>query len=289
MVKNVLLTGTGGFVGSALQLHFQGKYNILAPRSSQLNLTDFEEVRKYFSQNEIDFVVHCANKGGARGVLDDRSVVEDNLKMFHNLKNCLGKKRMITFGSGAQYEKARPLKKVSEKSLGELIPQDPYGYSKYLQAQEVLKTDNVLCLNIFGSYGKGEKNNRFPSDAITKNIQSEPIVINQNVVFDYLYIEDLCKIVEYFVENKPKERIINITPTQSISLLEIAQIVNEISDFESEIVIKNSELNNEYTGDNSILLKEIEGFEFTSYKEGLKVLFEYLKGVKSFTASQTKI
>ena len=74
-----------------------------------------------------------------------------------------------------------------------------------------------------------------------------------------------------------KDNIINVTPTQSISLYEIASIVNEISDFKSNIQIKNKILNDEYTGNNSLLLKYIPSFNFTTYKNGLKKLFSYIK------------
>ncbi|MEI8377518.1 MAG: NAD(P)-dependent oxidoreductase [bacterium] len=283
MTKNILITGTGGFVGKNLKEWLGEKYNLFTPRSFELELTNFETVQKYFQIYDIDFVIHCANKGGARGVSDDRSVVEDNLKMFHNLQKCLQGKRMIFFGSGAQYDRFRPLIKIKEENLGEFIPQDPYGYSKFLIAKEIEKSDNILCLNIFGSYGKWEKENRFPSDAISKNLQKEPIVINKNVVFDYLYIDDLCRIVEYFVEHQPSEKNINITPTQSIDLLKISNIVNEISDFKSKIILKNEGLNNEYTGDNSRFLQEMGNFKFKTYEEGIKDLFEILQRKRELT------
>ena len=72
------------------------------------------------------------------------------------------------------------------------------------------------------------------------------------------------------------ENIINVTPTDSISLLEISKIVNEISDFKSEITIKADALGNEYTGDNTRLLKEIPNFKFTDMKSGLNALYNYL-------------
>ncbi|UKI40808.1 MAG: hypothetical protein L6V95_11895 [Candidatus Melainabacteria bacterium] len=47
------------------------------------------------------------------------------------------------------------------------------------------------------------------------------------------------KIVEHFIMfGWDKQNIINITPTKSISLLEIANIINKISDYKSDIIIK---------------------------------------------------
>lgn len=277
MIKNIFITGSGGFIGKNLKAHLKNEYTVFCPRSFELDLLDEVALKEYFQKNKIDFVIHCANRGGIRGVIDDKTVINDNLKMFNNLVNCLGKRNMIFFGSGAQYDKCRNLNKIKEKHLGEVIPQDPYGHSKYLIAKQIAKLDNVLCLNIFGCYGKFEKETRFPSYAINQNLKKEPITINQNVVFDYLYIDDLCKITEYFIKNKPSEKIINVTPQKSIDILGIATLVNQISDFKSQIIVKNSKLNNEYTGCNLLLLKEIKDLTFTSYENGLISLFEHLK------------
>lgn len=40
-------------------------------------------------------------------------------------------------------------------------------------------------------------------------------------------------------------------------------------------------MNNEYTGDNSILLKNFKSMQFTSMKDGLKKLFEYKNNKKN--------
>ena len=84
-------------------------------------------------------------------------------------------------------------------------------------------------------------------------------LFNQYVILDYLYIDDLTKIVEYFLFNIPQNNIINVTPNDSISLLDIANIINTIGNNKVPIYIKNDILGNEYTGDNTRLLKEIEG------------------------------
>ncbi len=276
-MKTILLTGSGGFIGKNLKNYLQDKYVLLTPRSFELDLTHESTVQKYFEQNKIDFIIHCGSTGGARGINDKDTTIENNLAMVENLISAKNPQvRMILFASGAMYDKSRPLKKINEDEIGKVVPSDLYGKSKMLIAQKIAKRDDVLCFNIFGCYGYGEKENRFPSYAISQNIKKEPIEINQNVVFDYLFVEDMQKIVAYFIENKPTQNIINITPTKSISLLEIAQIVNANSDFKSEIIIKNPIMNNEYTGDNKKLLDEYKDFTFTEYETGLKKLKDFI-------------
>ena len=272
----ILLTGSGGFIGKNLKSYLQGKYDLLVPRSYQLNLTNSAMVGDYFVQNDIDFVIHCATVGGARGIQDKDTTVEDNLAMVDNiLQNKKPETRVILFGSGAMYDKSRELHKVKESQIGEVVPSDLYGKSKLLISEKIKNRKDVLMLNIFACYGYGEKESRFPSYAINQVLRRQNIVINQNVIFDYLFVEDMVKIVEYFMKNVPNENIINITPTKSISLLKIANIVNNFANNKVEITIKNPVLNNEYTGDNSLLLKNYPTLTFTSIEDGLKKLYRY--------------
>ena len=273
---NILLTGSGGFIGKNLKKHLANRYNLFCPRSYELNLCDETAVQSYFANNDIEFIIHCGSIGGARGIEDEKHTIEANLAMVENLLKYKKQDiKVILFGSGAMYGKTRNLHKVKESEIGEFIPQDLYGQSKVKISEIARKRNDVLCLNIFACYGYGEKENRFPSYAINQNLAHKPIEINQNVVFDYLFVEDMAKIIEYFIQNDWQDSVINITPTESVSLTEIAQLVNEISDFKSEIIIKNSVMNNEYTGDNTLLLKNMPSLKFTSMKDGLKKLYEY--------------
>lgn len=275
---NILLTGSGGFIGKNLKEYLKSKHTLLTPRSYELNLIDENAVREYFAANKIDFIIHCGSTGGARGIQDRDTTIEDNLAMVDNiLKYKKISARVILFGSGAMYDKSRPLHKVNESQIGKVVPSDLYGKSKMMIADKIKDRKDVVCLNIFACYGYGEKESRFPSYAINKVLTGENIEINQNVIFDYLFVEDMQRIVEYFVTHIPVSNIINITPTNSISLLEIANIVKTFSDKEIKVTVNNPEMNNEYTGDNSRLLAEMPEMKFTPIKEGLKKLYEYNK------------
>ena len=70
MIKNILITGSGGFVGQNLKEYFKNKFHIISPRSCELDLTNENEVQNFFETNQIDFIIHCASTGGARGIED---------------------------------------------------------------------------------------------------------------------------------------------------------------------------------------------------------------------------
>lgn len=275
---NILLTGSGGFIGGNLMEYLKDKYTLLCPRSYELDLTKSDIVENYFKAHDIDLIIHCGTIGGARGVQDKETTIDENLAMVNNLiaykKNGV---RIILFGSGAMYDKSRNLHKVKESEIGKFVPYDLYGQSKMKIAEIVKSRSDILCLNIFACYGYNEKSSRFPSYAINQVLKGQDIIINQNVIFDYLFVEDMQRIVEYFINHVPQHKIINITPTKSISLLEISKLVKELSGVNCKIEIKNPVMNNEYTGDNSILLQEIPNFKFTSIYDGLSKLYGYIK------------
>lgn len=280
-MKNILLTGSGGFIGSHIKTVLSEKFNLFAPRSFQLNLLDKEAVKKYVEDNSIEYIIHSASCGVR--ITPDASVddvAKPNIEMFTNLAGLTSKDRpMITIGSGAEYDKSRPLCEIKESEFGKSIPKDPYGYSKYLISKMIEETDNILNLRLFGIYGFGEDKSRVTSCIINDNLNQKPIRLNQNVRFHFIWVEDFCKIVKYFIENKTNEKFLNVTPSDSIEIVDLADIVNNFSGYKSEIIIKEPGLNREYTGDNTKLLSIIKDFKFTSYQEGMKKLYEENKAV----------
>lgn len=271
-----LITGSGGFIGKHLKEHLHQKYELLCPRSQELDLTDEVHVNKYLSEYTIDTIIHCATKGGVYGVTDSPSVETENLLMVRSILKSKNKNtRVIVFGSGAMYDRLRTLHKVSESDLFKHIPNDGYGKSKMEIAKLALERDDVLCLNIFSCYGINEKQSRFPTYAITQTLNSETVHIKDNRIFDYIYIDDLCRIIEYFINNFPKDKIINVTPTKSISMTEIAEMASKLCEKEVKIMVEKDGY--EYTGDNQLLLKYIPDFKFTEYKDGMTKLLSAIK------------
>jgi GDP-L-fucose synthase len=93
-----------------------------------------------------------------------------------------------------------------------------------------------------------------------------------------MFIGDCVKIVESFISNKPKHNIYNLTTGTTVDLVTIANKINMISDFKSEIVVKNPGLGTEYSGDNSRLKKEIDP-QFTPIDNALKELYQYYRSI----------
>ena len=156
------------------------------------------------------------------------------------------------------------------------LPHDLYGLSKVHIAQRIAERDDAVCFIIFACYGYGEKESRFPTYALLQNIRGQAITIEKNVIFDYLFVEDMQELIAQSLRKPPNASLINMTPTLSISLPLLAELVNEIGENSSEIRILNPALQNEYTGDNSVLCSQFPAFRFTEYTTGIRKLYHHL-------------
>src|SRR3989338_5784267 len=282
---NILITGSKGFVGRGLVELFlaNNKYTVLTPVKSELNLANSEDVDEYFKNNRVDVIIHGATTSMI-GKSYPSETCENNLRMFFNLqRNLMPSMKMISLGSGSEYARSRWHKKITEEYFDKHIPGDSHSYSKYLISKYIRDTDsgNLIHLRLFGVFGKYEGYlYKFISNAIVKSLLGMPRVINQNVSYEYLYITDLHKIIEYFINHKAKNKIFNVTPTESIDLVKIANIIQKISGHNIEIQVLNDGIGVEYSGDNKRLLSEIGDFQFISYEAAIADLYEYYKKIK---------
>lgn len=284
-MKRILITGADGFAGRNLAESLARSFGpaaVIPAGRKVLDLLDADAVRAFIRNEGISTVVHCANIGGTRKTGYDAGatdVVSDNLRMFLNLARCLTPEmRMINLGSGAEYDHRAYVPKMKEDYFDVNVPSDPYGFSKYAISKYIERADNIICLRIFGLFGKYEDYTfKFISNAIVKTLLGLPVVINQNVVFDYLYVDDFSRIVEKFIKQPTKYRHCNVTPSESMDLLSLAGLINRVADTKAEVRVLNPGANREYTGSNARLLAELPGFEFTSYAAAVKTLYEYYR------------
>ncbi|MCT7516382.1 NAD-dependent epimerase/dehydratase family protein [Aliarcobacter cryaerophilus] len=279
---NIFITGSNGFVGSHLKEYINTKYSnykLFLPSSKELDLSDELAVDDYILGNKIDIIIHLANKGGDRTTLDMKNVTEYNLRIFFNIaKHEKNVKKIISFGSGAEYSKHKPIIDACEEDYKLSLPLDEYGFYKSITSKYIEKSDNIVQLRIFGAYGEYENYRyKFITNSIVKNLLQLPIVINKNVYFDYIYVDDLLRMIDWTIHNETKEKIYNATTGKKIDLITLANLVNETSDFKSEIKVLNDGLNNEYTSNNERIMKELKNFEFTSHKKAIQKMREYFK------------
>ncbi|MBF0594332.1 MAG: NAD(P)-dependent oxidoreductase [Candidatus Omnitrophica bacterium] len=276
----ILITGGTGFIGRNLKEQLTGEYQIEAPGSKELDLLDANKVRAYLKQNRFDVVIHAAVWNATRNSTKDTSLVlNSNRGMFLNLSRCSDSYgKLFTFGSGAEFDREHWIPRMNEAYFGKHIPGDSYGLSKYLINNELEQSKNIYNLRLFGVFGKYEDwEIRFISNACCKALFDLPITIKQNVFFDYLFIDDLVKIVDWFMQNQTKEKVYNICTGRTHDLLTLARKILRVSGKNLDIKVAEPGLKAEYSGDNSRLINEIGHFQFKDMDTCLGDLYNWYR------------
>lgn len=275
----ILLTGGNGFIGKNIIESLGSRYDIIAPRSYELDLTNESAVGDYLRKNMPELVIHAASTGVS--AVNQEDVQQRNLKMFYSLvRSKKHYRRMIVLGSGAEYDKRRNIASVKEEDDLARMPSDPYGFSKYAMAQYAKGADFVTHLRLFGVFGKYENYaQRFISNIICTALMDLPITIRQNACFDYLYIDDFIRILEMFIQgDKLAHKVYNIGRGKSVELLSIAKMILEIMDRDVSVNILKDGYNQEYSCNIERLKEQFPGLAFTGLRESIQEMVEWYRG-----------
>ena len=276
----ILLTGGSSFIGRNIKEQLGNTFCIIAPTHNELDLADSEAVYDFLEKNPVDIVIHAANVGGNRKQ-QVAGITQINLKMFFNLVRAKPFfTRMITLGSGAEYDKQQPLVKVKETDFDKHVPNDEYGLYKYVCASYADKVDYITHLRLFAVFGKYEDYEiRFISNAICRALLHAPITMRQNVMFDYLFVDDFVRILEKCIVEKPKETFINIGRGEAIDLKTIAEKVLRAVGYEVPVLISSNGLGKEYSCDTTRLQQIFPDIKYTSIDFAIAQLVTYYKAV----------
>lgn len=273
----IFVTGATGFVGKNFVESYTGKYRLLTPNHSKLELLDTNAVDKFFKNNRIDIVLHLANRGGSQKEADYENLLSTNLRIFFNLvKNQDKFKKMIYVGSGAEYAKQYPIVKAGETGFDKRIPGDDFGFYKYVAAKYIEQSKDMINLRVFGIFGKYEDwRFRFISNTICKALHNIPIEIQNNCYFDYLYINDFVNILDYFISHQAKFNTYNTGSGEKVRLDTIALKIVKLAGARVGVKVFNKKLGNEYTCNNKRLREEIKNLQFTPLDHALTELIAW--------------
>jgi len=283
--KKILLTGSDGFLAQSIQSKITSNYEITAFNRTELDLDDTKAVENELKSKEYDIIIHCATYDAApkNSPKDSQFVLERNLKMFFNLVRCENYfEKLIYFGSGAEFGRLNWGKNMNEDYFDNYVPNDQYGLSKYIMTKYALKSKKIFNLRLFGVFGELEDwRYRFISNACCHAIYDMPININQNALFDFLYIDDLVQILQWYIDNNSVNNVVNVCTGKAIDYVSLAEKIINISQKDLNIIIKNKGFRVEYSGNNSLLLSEIGGFDFTSIDESLYKMYSWYEKHKN--------
>lgn len=277
-MKKILITGAKGFIGSHLCKNFKKKYQVFGYDFEDLNLLEAELVGKFLKKERFDVIIHTATWTDTRiSPRSQQEVLTNNLKMFFNLvrhRHEFGK--LLYYGSGAEYGRETLPAKATEDYFETVIPQDVYGLSKFIMAQYTLTATNVFELIPFAVFGPGEDFRiRFISNACCRQIFGLPITIRQNAVYDYLYIDDLVKITEWFIKRTPPEHRYHLCSGTPYDLYSLAKIIQKFSLRKKEIKVIKPGLGRPYSGSNDKLRRLIPDLRLTKMEEAIFFTYQW--------------
>ena len=279
----ILLTGGSGFVGRNVREYLERKgYDVYAPSSQELDCIDEAEVKEHLIFNHYDIILHFAVYGnGIDKSKDGTKALEYNLRMFYNFarySDYYG--RMIYTGSGAEYDKRYPIHMVREEDLSNhSIPTDQYGLMKYTVNQTIEQSENIYNLRLFGIFGKYEYwKTKYISNLCCKSLKGLPLTMRRNCYFDYLWIDDFCRMLEAFMKlDRPQHYVYNAVRGERIDLYTLAEMVNEAADVKQPIIVCREGYANEYTASNDRILKELPEIQFTDMKDAIRELYGWYR------------
>jgi len=252
----ILITGGKGYIAKSLSKILSNKYDITSITRKDFDLTDREATNKWFEKKYFDVVIHTAVKGGSRLRQEDGNDFYHNLQMFYNLYYNKDKfSKFIHFGSGAE--------------LGQ--PSSPYGLSKKIINDLTQSELGFYNIRIFGVFDENELNTRFIKSNIKRYINKEEIIIHQNKLMDFFYMKDLITLVEYYIKESHLSKITECSYIKKYTLLDIANIINQLSDYKVPIKQLGSLKGDSYIG------TTVPNLELIGLEKGIKEVYNKLK------------
>jgi GDP-L-fucose synthase len=252
----ILITGGNGYIATALKKFLSSKYIVTSISRQDFDLENEYKTNEWFNNKTFDAVIHTATKGGSRLKGEDESVLTTNIKMFNNLLSNKSKfNKLISFGSGAE---------IFQKNTF-------YGKSKLIINDLIQEQDNFYNIRIFGVFDENELETRFIKSNILRYLNREPIEIHANKLMDFFHMKDLLSLVDYYLTSNPLEKIINCSYLEKVSLLQIANIINDLDIYKVNIKFATEEIAQDYCGTSILPIKVI------GLKNGIENTFRKLK------------
>lgn len=287
MKETILITGAGpnGITGRRIKERIEDlkEYNVLSPSSKELNLISKYEVDRYFRENSIDYIIHSAVVSPSRGHdnSEPKDEIENNLRMYFNLASHFKDfKKMFVFGSGAEYDKSKDIINVKEIESDICIPNDKYGFVKFIIHRHVLNSSNIYNLRLFGTLNPLEP----PTRNVVSNICAKitlglPVVLKRDCRFSFVDIDDVADFIIYGIKNNLQFHVYNLISDSNLLLSEIVRKAQELASLKGSPSFIESGLNKEYTGNNNRWKNEFSNL--TTIEESIKKVLEEMKRKKN--------
>ena len=262
-MKNILITGGAGFIGSTLADkliennkitvidNFNDYYNPQIKENNIKNISRFANyklyradicnrdiVEKIFKENKMDVVVHIAARAGVRPSLEIpveyiKSNIEGTVQILEMMRK-YNVPKLVFASSSSVYGNCK--EQIFSEDLKVTEPISVYAATKSACEQLIYTYSNLyniksLCLRFFTVYGPRQR----PDLAINKFIslisQNKPIPVfgDGKTLRDYTYIDDIISgIISAIEYDKSNYEIINLGGGEPISLNKMIETIEQV-------------------------------------------------------------
>jgi GDP-L-fucose synthase len=259
---NIFISGSNGFIAKHLSNHLK-EHNLYKHTRKDFDLTNTIETKNFFKNNNFDIVIHTAIKGGSRLEEDEKNLCYDNVIMAMNLiDNKKNFKRLIHFGSGAELDRSRSIDE-NVSNVYSCVPKDSYGLSKNIIARLFNEYDEMYNLRIFNVFAEDEADRRMIKSNVINYINNNSMVIHQDKFMDFMYVKDFLKIIDLYLKNIQLPKTTDCVYDQKYKLSDIAEIINNLSDYKVNIDLLDTQLGNSYCGRKNNLGLNFDGLEIS--------------------------
>jgi len=287
----IVITGAAGFIGSHLcgKLNFHGIKNIILvddftqeqKRKNWENLAYIDKIQRehFFHWAEknvqyIDFIFHL----GAR---------TDYFSTDHDIFETLNidfSQRIWSFTT----TKGISLIYASSYLVNNPLHLSSFAKSKYIFDKWIEKQQRTppfwAGLKFFQVYGKNEVHKAENASEVYKMYQkytenATEICVEKNVIQDYIYVNDITKVLYYFLNHTPRSGIYEVGTGFARPLQAIIEAINKVAkptDFE-KLRVTSCELREKepfiFQADLTLLRKYAYKQSFLSLEQGIKRMF----------------
>jgi len=305
ILKNILVTGGTGLVGSAVQnicKDYTDKYQFYFVSSKQYDLTNMNDTIKMFNTYNPHYVIHLAACVGGlfKNMNNKVEMLEKNLMINYNIVKCCHNykiEKLIACLSTCIFPDKNISYPIDETMLHNGAPHnsnDAYAYAKRMleiqcKAYRDNYGDNFMCIIPTNIYGPNDNFNLddghvLPSLIhkcfISKQIDKDFVICGSGKPLrQFIFSLDLAKIIMILFEKNINENIIISLPEEDeISIGDVGKLIATNFDIEDRIIFDTSFSDGQYKKTVRInKLKEIIGddFKFTNIKDGIKLTIEW--------------
>ncbi|QEH39766.1 GDP-L-fucose synthase [Chitinophaga sp. XS-30] len=257
----IYIAGHRGMVGSAIKrrLETAGFTNFVTRTSAELDLRDQQAVEAFFIEEKPAYVFLAAAKVG--GIMANNTYrgefLYDNLMIQSNVIHQAyktGVKKLMFLGSSCIYPKMAPQPLREEYLLTGLLEptNEPYAIAKIAgikmcdayRAQYGCNFVSVMPTNLYGPNDSYDLNNSHVLPALLRKFHEAKINGHPEVVVwgtgtpkrEFLHADDMADACFYLMQHYDEEGLVNIGTGEDISIGELAQLIQNITDYKGKLV-----------------------------------------------------